>query len=139
MSLLVIYKDILVNHIAIYLTREDLFVLSYVCRLYHSYFWKAYNDGKRLCSLVAGQGYLNVVKWLRANGCDWDADTCEYAAKGGYLDVLKWARDNGCRWCNQTCVAAAAERGQLDVLNWLKANGCPWMLVHVHLLLQEDI
>ena len=46
---------------------------------------------------AAAKGQLEVLKWLRANGCPWDAQT------------LTWARD----------------RGQLVLVNWAIANGCP--------------
>ena len=77
---------------------------------------------------VPGQpigGHLEVVKWLRANGCPWDAYTCTFAAEGGHLEVLKWARANGCEWHKVTCSSAAAG-GHLDVLKWARDNGCPW-------------
>jgi hypothetical protein len=37
-----------------------------------------------------------VLQWLRANGCEWDGETCENAKKGGHLEVLQWAIANGC-------------------------------------------
>jgi len=43
-------------------------------------------------------GQLEVLKWLRANGCPWDKQTCYIAAHGGHLEVLKRARANGCEW-----------------------------------------
>ena len=39
---------------------------------------------------------MEVLKWLRSEGCPWDKNTCSYAAEGGHLDVLEWAIDNGC-------------------------------------------
>jgi hypothetical protein len=36
------------------------------------------------------------LQWARANGCDWDGDTCSAAAAGGHLEVLQWARASGC-------------------------------------------
>ena len=42
-------------------------------------------------------GHLDVLQWLRANGCPWDTNTCIYAAKGGHFELLKWAKANGCR------------------------------------------
>ena len=32
--------------------------------------------------------------------------TCSRAAKGGHLEVLKWARENGCEWDSDTCANA---------------------------------
>ena len=33
--------------------------------------------------------------------------TCSYAAEGGHLEVLKWLRENGCPWNKYTCSYAA--------------------------------
>jgi len=30
------------------------------------------------------------LKWLRENGCSWDAKTCQRAAGEGHLEILKW-------------------------------------------------
>ena len=37
-----------------------------------------------------------MLQWARANGCAWDARTCEFAAEGGHVEVVQWARANGC-------------------------------------------
>jgi hypothetical protein len=66
-----------------------------------------------------------VLQWLKANGCDWSANTCSEAAEGGHLVLLQWARANGCEWDARTCSAAAAG-GHLAVLQWARANGCDW-------------
>eukprot|EP01051_Picozoa_sp_SAG22_P000429 SAG22_NODE_11_length_35583_cov_107.128790_29_plen_345_part_00 len=75
--------------------------------------------------LAARDGYLDVLQWARANGCDWSASTCSAAARGGHLEVLQWLRENGCDWNWQTCEAAAFH-GHLEVLQWARANGCEW-------------
>ena len=46
----------------------------------------------------ASGGHLDILKWLRENGCPWNGYTCAYAAMNGHLEVLKWARENGCPW-----------------------------------------
>ena len=81
-------------------------------------------DERLLCAAAARNGDLEGVKALRADGCPWDARTCEYAAKHGHLEVLQWARANGCPWNARTC-ADAAKGGHLEVLKWARANGCP--------------
>ena len=48
------------------------------------------------CAEAAEGGHLEVLKWLRAEGCPWDEDACTEAAWYGRLEVLKWLRDNGC-------------------------------------------
>ena len=39
---------------------------------------------------------MECLKWLRSEGCPWDARACAGAALDGHLDVLQWAIDNGC-------------------------------------------
>src|SRR5690349_18823321 len=64
-------------------------------------------------------GYLHILQYLHANGCDWASDmsSCKLAAEAGHLEVLKWLRANGCPWNAQTC-AHAARGGHLEVLKW---------------------
>ena len=78
-----------------------------------------------LCPAAAKGGHLEVLKWLRENGCPWDEETCRYAAYGGHFEVLKWARANDCPWNEYTC-AYAAKGGHLEVLKWAREKGCPW-------------
>jgi hypothetical protein len=63
---------------------------------------------KDTCSEAAGGGHLEVLQWLRANGCPWplpwDIHPCSAAAGGGHLAVLQWERDNGCAWYLATCL-----------------------------------
>ena len=47
------------------------------------------------CSSAASRGHLEVLKWLRENGCEWNSSTCNNAALEGHLEVLKWAHENG--------------------------------------------
>ena len=56
---------------------------------------------------AAQYGHLEVLKWARENGCDWNSWTCSCAALNGHLEVLKWARQNGCDWNSYTCSYAA--------------------------------
>ena len=78
---------------------------------------------------AAKGGHLEVVQWLRQNGCPWSIWACTFSARGGHLEVLKWARDQDppCPWDWATC-ARAAEGGQLEVLKWLRDQDppCPW-------------
>ena len=77
------------------------------------------------CKLAAMDGNLEMLKWARAHGCEWDSNTCAHAALGGHLEVLQWLRENGCQWDELTCTWAAA-KGHLEVLKWARANGCQW-------------
>ena len=77
------------------------------------------------CSVIASKGYLEILKWARENGCNWDSLTCSFAAENGHLNVLQWARENGCYWNSDTCYGAA-KGGHLEVLKWARENGCDW-------------
>jgi hypothetical protein len=79
----------------------------------------------RTCANAAFGGHLELLKWARQDGCPWDSGTCAQAALGGHLEVLKWARENGCPWDSATC-AYAAFGGHLEVLKWAMENGCRW-------------
>jgi len=77
------------------------------------------------CSNAARNGHLEILQWLRTNGCPWDRWTCAYAAWNGHLEILQWARANGCPWDKRTC-SHAAQNGHLKILQWARTNGCPW-------------
>ena len=51
---------------------------------------------KLFCSRMARNGKLELLKFLRVQGCPWDRSTCSEAAKNGHLECLKYARENGC-------------------------------------------
>ena len=78
-----------------------------------------------VCANAAENGHLEVLKWARINGCEWYSDVCTNAAENGHLEILKWARENGCKWNKDVCVNAA-RNGHLEVLKWARKNGCDW-------------
>ena len=63
---------------------------------------------------AACSGNLELVQWLRGEGCPWDWRTCHCAVKYGHVEVLRWARENGCSWDAETRDRAAAELGYTD-------------------------
>ena len=71
-----------------------------VCRRFHNLLpplsRETRQQAREFCKHAALEGYLNLIKWARANGCPWDKQTCANAARGGHLEVLQWARANGC-------------------------------------------
>ena len=107
---------------------------------------------KRFCSKMAEKGNLELLQFLRENGCPWDDWTCWNAARNGHLECLKYAHGNGCpwgigtsantanyghleclkyahekgyRWDRWTCSCAASE-GHLECLKYAHENRCPW-------------
>ncbi len=77
------------------------------------------NPKKRICSIAAKHGHLDILVWARSQDCPWGPTTCSRAAKHGHLEVLKWARSQGCPWNMTTCFYAA-ESGHLEVLKWVR-------------------
>jgi hypothetical protein len=75
---------------------------------------------------LAHRGYLSAIQYLRGRGCGWDEWVCAYAAGNGYLNVLQWVRsqDPPCPWDGET-TDAAVMYGQLDILKWLQAQDPP--------------
>jgi len=86
--------------------------------------WEFRNRSDIGASAAFGE-QLEVLKWLRANGCEWNSEVSEIAARDGYLEILKWLRANECPFDDALCSAAAAS-GHLEVLKWLRAIRCPW-------------
>lgn len=111
------------------------------------------NDGGvDLCAEAGQHGQLDVLKWLRALGCEWDDLVCTFAAYGGHQELLTWAVDNGAemteevigqavygghfdvaKWAhargvsiNRDVCAAAARKGRLDIVQWARAQGGAW-------------
>ena len=77
------------------------------------------------CAFAAKGGHLDILQYLRANGCPWDEWTCARAANNGHLDILQYAHENGCPWNELTCFGAA-RGGYMNIMLYAHANGCPW-------------
>ena len=70
-------------------TWETAAGLGYLSTLKHLHQQGRLELSENLLQEAAKTGQLEVMKWLHANGCPWDADTCESAAEGGHLKVLQ--------------------------------------------------
>eukprot|EP00611_Tribonema_gayanum_P006610 TRINITY_DN1588_c0_g3_i1.p1 TRINITY_DN1588_c0_g3~~TRINITY_DN1588_c0_g3_i1.p1 ORF type:complete len:113 (+),score=11.93 TRINITY_DN1588_c0_g3_i1:53-391(+) len=87
--------------------------------------------------MCAGRaGDLDILQWLRAQGCPWDGRICAEAVVNGHLELLQWARANGCPWNGEnlmtldflvwvdgTCSKSLVNA--LSAVEWALANGCP--------------
>ena len=69
-----------------------------------------------LCADAAMGGHIEVLKWLRAEGCPWDQWTCFFAVHQGHVEILRWARKNGCPWDAEDRYWAAEKLGYTDDL-----------------------
>ena len=81
-------------------------------------------DRDHFASACTG-GHLEVMKWLRSEGCPWDEGTCSMAAMGIGDEILKWLRsqDPPCPWDYSTPDAAAFS-GNVFALEYAVENGC---------------
>ena len=69
---------------------------------------------EKLMACVAGNGNLELVKWLRGKGCPWDWYTCHFAVDEGHVEVLRWARENGAEMKVETAEQAQQKFGYSD-------------------------
>ena len=82
------------------------------------------------CTALAAQnGHMQLLKWLRAEGCPLDVRVVHSLAKAGDTAMLEWARsqDPPCPWDSHTH-AIAAGHGNLACMQWLHGAGlalCP--------------
>nr|WIL03652.1 ankyrin repeat protein [Cedratvirus plubellavi] len=74
-----------------------------------------------VCELAAEYNRLDILKWARKTGSDWDAMVLYNSAEKGYLEVLEWALKDGYEMCTEVFYSAA-EKGQLEILQWLVEN-----------------
>jgi hypothetical protein len=57
-----------------------------------------------------------VLRWARAQGCDWDSEMCTQVVRRlglepEGLELLQWARTSGCMWDRDECRLAAERLG----------------------------
>ena len=69
---------------------------------------------ERVMEGAARGGNLDLVQWLRGEGCEWRIDTCHHAIKQGHVELLRWLRENGCPWHSVDRNEAAAKLGYTD-------------------------
>mmetsp|Transcript_7564 Transcript_7564/g.15699 ORF Transcript_7564/g.15699 Transcript_7564/m.15699 type:complete len:142 (-) Transcript_7564:46-471(-) len=80
----------------------------------------------RICWRAARFGHLEVLQWLWEEECPWNKDVCVWAAQGTHPGVLQWLREEGYPWDFWTCWEASGHGGQFEVLRWAVENGCPY-------------
>lgn len=74
---------------------------------------------------VAGQGWLSVLEWARANSCPWHGATDYRAARGGHLAVLMWMHERNIPIDWDRCRTVAAAGGHQEAVKWLRSVGDP--------------
>lgn len=71
---------------------------------------------------AASGGHWEVIRWLRAQDCPWDATTTSELAKGGHWEILKWARGEGCGLVRHVG-HMAAKTADVETLKWVVDHG----------------
>ena len=69
---------------------------------------------ERVMADAAEGGNLEVVQWLRGEGCPWDSLTCHHAVFKSHVEVLRWVRANGCPFRAEHRDWAAEKLGYTD-------------------------
>ena len=83
-----------------------------------------------MADVAASYGHGELVKWLCGEGgFAMDGMVMYWAAYGGNLEVVQWLRGEGCPWDIRTCYMAV-KKGHVEVLRWARQNGCPWRAAH---------
>ena len=98
--LLELPKDLLRLILSSYIARSPLSHITarFVCHRFRDLLpprplsQETRKQARYFCKLAAAEGYLNLIKWARANCCPWDERTCSLAAWRGHLEVLQWLR-----------------------------------------------
>lgn len=68
--------------------------------------------------------HVEVLQWLRANGCPWDASVTTTAAAKGNLEILQWARaqDPPCQWDRTKCSELAKKGSHSATRDWIESQ-----------------
>ena len=93
MNIIQLPKD-LNNICCSYLTNEEY--------IYVNNEWNKFNKDY-ICDIAVQNGWLDLLKWAKQDGCELDSYVCTGAAWSGHLEILKWARQNGCEWNSKVC------------------------------------
>ena len=81
-------------------------------------------DQKMTCAIAAKYGRLSILKCLyEVYHFSWDVHTCRNAAGEGHLEVLRYLFEQKCPW-DASVVAAAAKNERLPCLRFLVENEC---------------
>lgn len=83
-------------------------------------------NNRYYCNIAAQYKQLEILKWLRRNGCIMDYSICVIAVNNDDLEMLEWAHQIGCPSWGPAVCQAAAENGNLRILKWLRQNECSW-------------
>ena len=106
------------QHMAAYEGRLD--VLKWL-------FEKGCPISRNLCASGAMiSGHVHILQWMKDNGItgEWRYYHMYSAANRGRLEVVKWLRADGCPWDEKACLFAGSCKSW-DTLQYLVDNKCP--------------
>ena len=83
-------------------------------------------DHKLCASRAAYTAHVHILQWMKDNGMigEWHGYHMFSAASFGHLEVVKWLRANGCPW-DEMAFSSAAKHQHWDTLQYLVDNKCP--------------
>ena len=119
----------LLSLVVSFLNPSTLFSLSYVSQLLYTKYKPDHLvmlplDKRYVMNDAISNGYIDLVKWLRENGCHWNQNTFNAAVNKGNLTILNYLRENHCPWGSFAYVKAVINK-RFDIVKWLYSNGCP--------------
>lgn len=79
----------------------------------------------RVCEMAVRADHLNCLIQARQLELPWSSMTFSVAAKFAKMEIIEYLRENGCPW-DETVTAGAVITGRLEVLAFLHEHGCPW-------------
>jgi hypothetical protein len=84
-------------------------------------------DAGGICKIAAESGSIELLQYLKQQGCVFDHFVMNTAARCGHTDVCQYLCAEQCPWLPRAC-AEAAHGGHVDTLRWLHEQGCPWYI-----------
>ncbi|PNH08244.1 Ankyrin repeat domain-containing protein [Tetrabaena socialis] len=76
---------------------------------------------------AAGSGSMELLAWLHAHGCPWDASVFAAATGGGSEEQLEWLVAHGCPMGEDgEPYQRALANADLPMVRCLRRLGCPW-------------
>jgi len=77
-----------------------------------------------VCARLAHGDKLNLLKYARAVGFEWNSSTCRAAADAGHLRCLRYAHQNGCPW-NHDVYEVSMKKKSFDCFRYAYEHKCP--------------
>jgi hypothetical protein len=77
--------------------------------------------------LAAEAGSVELLQYLKQQGCTSTKDVMKIAAERGHTHICQYLHAEQSRWHPRACINAA-QAGHVDTLRWLHEQGCPWSI-----------